>query len=203
MKAVFFDFDGVLTTDKNGTTSICKYISRTVKIDCNAFETAYRRYNERLSSGQLMHRDIWDYICKELHTDIPYDCLFRSFIHTPIDNDMIRLVKQLRGCGLKTGMITDNKRDRIDAIMAYYNWYHLFDAVTVSADIGSGKSHIDIFNSACNNVAVTPNESIFIDNSEKNLLIPQKMGMHTFLYNDAHRDTAKLITYLQSLGISC
>jgi len=203
MKAVFFDFDGVLTTDKSGTISICNYISHTCNMDYAAFEKVYKKYNVRLLKGQLTHREIWGSICKELNADIPYDSLFESFINTPIDNDMIHLLKQLRECSLKIGMITDNKRDRIDTVMAYHSWYSLFDVVTVSADIGSGKSHMDIFNIACEKMAVMPNESVFIDNSEENLLIPDKMGMFTFLYDDVYRDISKLVAYLQSLGIPC
>ena len=203
MKAVFFDFDGVLTTDKTGSLSICKYVSDKSKIDIDIFADAYGQYNDKLLYGQLTHRDVWGDICKSLNVAIPYDILFESFIFTPVDNEVVKLVKQIKASGLKTGMITDNKRDRIDAIVAYHNWYSLFDVIAVSSTVGSGKERADIFNVACNQAEVQPNESIFIDNTETNLVIPKAMGMKTFLYDDMSRKTDCLISYLQTFGISC
>ena len=201
MKAVFFDFDGVLTTDKTGTTSVCNYIGSKTGMSPSAFGAVYSQYNAQLSNGRLTHRDVWDDICTKLNKNIPYDLLFESFIHTPIDNDMLSVLKQIKSIGLKTGMITDNKLDRVDAIIAYYNWYSLFDTVVVSADIGSGKRNKDIFDIACSKAAVKPDECIFIDNKRENLLIPEKMGMKTFLYDDALRDIGSLIMWLRNLGI--
>ena len=201
MKAVFFDFDGVLTTDKTGSASICKYVSRKTRIDLEVFAAVYRQYNEQLLYGKLTHRDIWGDICKELKTNIPYEVLFESFVFTPIDNDIVNLIRQIKNAGLKAGLITDNKRDRIDAIISYHHWYSLFDVIAISSEVGSGKDKADIFNITCDKIAVPPDECIFIDNTEKNLVIPGTMGMATFLYNDMLRNTDCLIAHLRKLGI--
>ena len=172
-------------------------------MEYGVFAPVYRQYNERLLCGRLTHRDIWGDICRELQKDVPYEILFESFIHTPIDNEIVKLIERLKSAGLKTGLITDNKRDRIDAVISHYNWHSLFDAIVISSDVGSGKEQPEIFNIACNKAAVPPNECVFIDNSAKNLVIPETMGMSAFLYDDAFRNTSRLIEHLQSLGICC
>ena len=93
MKAVFFDFDGVLTTDKTGSLSVRKYVSNKSKIDIDNF---YRQYSDKLLYGQLTHRDVWGDICKSLNVAIPYNILFESFIFTPVDNEIVKLVKQIK-----------------------------------------------------------------------------------------------------------
>lgn len=201
MKAVLFDFDGVLTTDKTGSSSICNYVSKKAGIHLNTFETVYRRYNKELLYGKLMHRDIWDDVCRDVGYDIPYDYLFESFISTPIDNEMIRLVHVIKNAGLKTGIVTDNKRDRIDVIKAYHGWYSLFDVISISAEIGSGKENEHIFNKTLHLLSVVPQDCIFIDNSEKNLLVPAEMGFTTILYDDEKRSFDLLVNHLKDLGV--
>ncbi|MGI6239510.1 MAG: HAD-IA family hydrolase [Christensenellales bacterium] len=201
MKAVFFDFDGVLTLDPTGSHSICHDVSKQSGIDLKTFSAAYRKYNRQLLYGEKMHRDIWDGLCRDLGAAIPYTLLYESFLHTPIDLDMLNLVKAIRRAGIKTGMITDNKRDRIDAIRSFYNWYSLFDAVAVSAALGSGKSNPDIFHWALHQIGAAPTDCIFIDNSAQNLVVPRAMGIHTILYDDARRDFLALLQALRALGV--
>ena len=46
IKAVLFDFDGVLTTDATGSESICKYISIEAGIEYTLLLNTYRQiYN--------------------------------------------------------------------------------------------------------------------------------------------------------------
>ena len=76
IKAVLFDYDGVLTTDKTGSYSICKYISSTANIDYELFSNEYRKYNEDLLIGKVKHEDIWKDLCKALGKEINIRYLF-------------------------------------------------------------------------------------------------------------------------------
>ena len=52
----------------------------------------------------------------------------------------------------------------------------LFDAICVSAEVGSGKESEVIFKKALSLLGVKPEEAVFIDNQEKNLIVPVKMA---------------------------
>lgn len=202
MKAVFFDFDGVLTTDATGSASICRYIAAETGLDLKTFEKAYYKYNDDLLYGRTTHRDIWNKLCDDLNTYIDITVLSQSFINTPIDNYMISIVRQSKEKNYITGMITDNKKDRMDEIVHYYHWDNLFDTLTVSADIGSGKDHEQIFLSALQSLSLEPNECVFIDNQQKNLIIPRKMGMHVVFFDDVKRNYPELKQTLNDMGVS-
>lgn len=201
MKAVLFDFDGVLTTDHSGSFSVCSYVSRAAGIDPEAFSAAYGRYNPQLQSGQRTHREVWGHICQELGRAIPYEILFQSFLATPIDWEMVALVRELKSKGCRTGLVTDNKQDRLDAVLAFYNWYGLFDAIALSSAVGTGKDDPAIFDLVCNRLSLTPEDCVFIDNSARNLVIPQRMGFATILYDDKVRDLAGLAGRLKGFGL--
>ena len=144
IKAILFDFDGVITIDRTGSKTICNYISSVMNIDFQLFTKEYRKYNDQLLIGTINHKDVWPRLCDSVGVNIPYQVLIESFRNTKVDNRVIELIKSLKIHGYKTGMVTDNKKDRIDEIVKWNNWYDIFDYVSVSADIGSGKNTKEI-----------------------------------------------------------
>lgn len=203
IKAVLFDFDGVLTTDKTGSETIGKYISAQANIEYESFRLAYRKYNDDLLCGKFTHRDIWDSLCEDIGVKIEYSILEDSFINTPIDAKMLELLKLLKSKNYKTAMITDNKADRMDAIVSHLNWSGLFDVIAVSAKVGTGKEHQAIFNITLEKLMLLPNECVFIDNKHDNLLAPASVGMHTLFFDDLQRDIEGLKIQLDALGVLC
>ncbi len=97
--------------------------------------------------------------------------------------------------------MTDNKADRIQRIAGHYGWDHLFDLITVSADVGSGKDKSAIFQKTLEGLAMRPDECVFIDNNPKNLLVPQSMGMHAVYFDHEKRDFKELYENLRKVGV--
>lgn len=200
IKAVLFDYDGVLTTEKTGSYSICKYISSTANIDYEIFSNEYRKYNEDLLIGKTTHEEIWKDLCKSLGREINIRYLFDSFKNTPINLKMFELVKNLKKA-YKTGLITENESDRVDAVTRHQKLNELFDVIKATAEIGSGKDDEEIFVRAVKALSVSCNECVFIDNQEKNLLIPKKLGMSVILYDQKENNIKELVTGLKKLDI--
>ena len=188
VKAVLFDFDGVLTTDATGSYSICSYISKNANINKDLFQKEYYKYNEKLLYGEISHKDIWSRLCENLGQDIPYKILEESFINTPIDTEMMKLVYSLKEQGYKIAMVTDNKKDRIYSIVNYHNLDKVFDFIAISADVGSGKKEYEIFTQAIDKLQVQAEECVFIDNNKENLIVPRKMGMKVIYFDDSNRN---------------
>jgi putative hydrolase of the HAD superfamily len=201
IKAIFFDYDGVMTIDKTGTQSICNYISENYCIDKNIFEKEYRKYNNDLLYGKTTPEKIWNELCSNLNERIPYSILYDSFVNTPIDIEMHNLAKKIKEKGVKTGLITDNKMDRIKIIAEKYELDKIFNVIKISAEIGSGKDNEDIFRIALNEIECKPYECVFIDNQERNLIIPKKMGIKTIFYDDEKRDINGLKKEMEEYGI--
>jgi putative hydrolase of the HAD superfamily len=201
MRAILFDFDGVLTTDATGSTSICNYISKKTGIDLDVFKKEYYKYNDDLLYGKTTHDNIWANLCRNLNTDINISVLYDSFIDTPIDGQMVAIAELLKEQNYKIGMITDNKKDRIKSIVKHYGWEKLFDVITVSAEVGSGKDNEEIFIQTIKALKLTADECVFIDNQEKNLLVPKKMGMSVIYFDHVKRDFSKLNQALIEIGV--
>lgn len=201
IKAIIFDFDGVLTTDAGGSQSICNYICRKTGLDLEMFENEYYKYNDDLLYGKTTHKDIWDKLCEGLHARIDFDLLYESFINTTIDGQMTAIAEKLRQQNYKIGMVTDNKKDRVDAIIKYYDWNKVFDVITVSAEVGSGKENREIFEQTLERLHVHADECVFIDNQEKNLIVPTSMGMHVLYFDHEKRDYKKLLQEFRNFSV--
>lgn len=202
IKAILFDFDGVLTTDASGSLSIYNYICKKTGLDMEKFENVYYKYNDDLLYGKISHEDIWEKLCKELNYKIDINILHESFINTPIDSQMMAFIAELKKQNYKIGMVTDNKKDRIDDIVKYYDWNKIFDCITISAEIGSGKDHDETFKKTIECLNVNADECVFIDNQEKNLIIPKRMGMKVIYFDDKKRNYQKLIKQFKDLSIN-
>ena len=201
IKAVLFDFDGVLTIDKTGSATITNYISDTCGIPLENVKSCYYKFNKQLLLGETTHQEIWKDFCQSLGQDIDYSILLDSFKLTRLDDKMIELVKELKERYL-IGMVTDNKCDRISTILEYRGLNPYFDVVAISACIHSGKATRDIFDYVLNTLNVSANECVFIDNTEKNLVVPKQMGMSTIFYNDDNRDFDLFVRDLGKRGLN-
>jgi putative hydrolase of the HAD superfamily len=201
IKAILFDFDGVLTLDATGSETIRNYICKETGLDKELFKKEYKKYNNQLLYGKTTHEEIWGNICSGINKEIDIQVLYDSFINTPINNEMYDLVKEIKNRNYKTAMVTDNKKDRIESAATHFGLDKLFDEIIVSAEIGSGKEAKEIFITTIQRLNVNADECIFIDNSEKNLVAPKVMGMKTIFYNHEERNVVRLTKELRDFGV--
>ncbi|MBU0589132.1 MAG: HAD-IA family hydrolase [Gammaproteobacteria bacterium] len=201
LKAVFFDFDGVLTTDKTGSATTTHYISQKTGIELSTVKAAFARHNTALTLGKTTHSEIWRQLCDDLGQSLSISLLHEAFESTPLNKEMFTLARSLRQAYL-VGIITDNKKDRIDYLRRQHNLDALFDFVIVSAEVGSDKGEQSIFLTALRSTGVKASEAVFIDNNKENLMVPSALGMKTCFHDDERNDVQVLVKLLQELGVA-
>lgn len=200
IKAIFFDYDGVLTTDKTGSHTTTRYLSQVTGIELSAIKAAFNRYNQDLTLGRATHADIWPDLCIELGQALRIELLHEAFESTPLNAEMLSLARRLRK-GHSVGIITDNKQDRMDHLKRHQGLASWFDPIVVSAEIGSDKSSTEIFLHALNRAGARPQEAVFIDNNYENLAAPNALGIQTIFHDDETNDIDALLRHLQALGV--
>jgi len=199
IKAVLFDFDGVLTTDKTGSLTTARYLSKKTGIELSHVQSVFRRFNNDLTLGKTTHEQIWGSICGGLGKNMSIALLKEAFESTPMNARMLKLARELRS-RYAVGIVTDNKKDRIDHLKKVHSLPSLFDPITVSAEIGIGKDNPKIFLDVLRRLCANPHECIFIDNSEDNLIAPSAIGIKTIYFNDEKQDFNALFAALKGHG---
>jgi len=199
-KAIFFDFDGVLTLDQTGSLTTTRHISKVTGIDPRRVEAAFALFNDDLTRGKCTHAAVWADIRRALRADVDISLLEEAFASTPLNNEMFALARRLKPRYV-VGMITDNKQDRMDCLERLHRLSSDFDPIVVSAAVGSTKADRAIFERALALARVEPAECIFIDNSVRNLLVPQEMGIVGMHFDDVTNNVPVLLGQLTERGI--
>ncbi len=200
IKAVFFDYDGVLTTDKTGSMTTTRYLSQATGMDFAEVKAVFARHNKDLTLGRTTHARIWATVCRELGKEMPISLLHEAFGSTPVNGGMFSLARRL-GASYAVGIITDNKKDRMDHLKTTQKLAALFKPIVVSAEIGASKEGKEIFLHALSVASVRPEESVFIDNNQANLVAPSALGIHALFHDDEANDLPALVGKLNALGV--
>lgn len=145
---------------------------------------------------------MWDSFCINIGQKLDYSILIESFKNTLLDKEMIEFLKELK-LNYLIGMVIDNKVDRIETILEYNNLKRYFDVVSISAKLQSGKDKKFIYEDTILNLKIQPEECVFIDNTENNLVIPRSMGMCMVLFDNENRCVYRFKQDLKSLISSC
>jgi putative hydrolase of the HAD superfamily len=191
IKGVFFDYDGVLTTDKTGSLTTCRHLSSRTGIELNVLANVLHSFNPDLSVGKRSYTEIWPEVCSMLGQRVPLELLAEAFESTPKNAPMFALANELRRSSV-VGIITDNKKDRMDHLRKVQRLDELFSPIVVSAEVGYTKEDAQIFETALAGCGLPASSCLFIDNSRANLLRPQALGMHTIHFDDESKDVAGL-----------
>lgn len=202
MKAVFFDFDGVLTIDGAGSFTTCTNIQKRIPdVSFDHILKCYRVNHPKMLLGQTTHAAVWEEFCGCVGKDLDIKVLDEAFKKTPMNTRMMDLVKKLKR-HYKLGIITDNSKERLDTIKQEMRLSDLFEIIVVSGETGIRKDSDETFMNALVLAGCKPGECVFIDNSEDNLLAPKKLGWHTIFHDHRKNDVDFVIGELKKLGVS-
>lgn len=196
-RAVFFDYDGVLTLDATGTQTTMRYLANWLDFPCAQVEAAWREAATLLGNPFCRHEVLWAAFCEKLGRAVPLELLPEAFASTRLDLAMLDLASRLR-VNYPVGIITDNCPDRFDFLCRQQKLDACFDPVLVSSFVGHTKASPVIFEQAVQRVGLAAHECIFIDNSPANIAVAEKSGLSGLYFDDRRRDVAGLVEQLKS-----
>ncbi|MFI1680556.1 HAD family hydrolase [Streptomyces sp. NPDC020607] len=109
------------------------------------------------------------------------------------DPDMITLVATLRAEGRRVGLLSNSLGDRC------YDGFDLpgmFDAVTVSGEIGVRKPSRRAYAVACERLGVRPEDTVMVDDLPQNIVAAERLGIAGVVHRDAPTTAAGLAKLL-------
>jgi FMN phosphatase YigB (HAD superfamily) len=202
IEAIFFDYDGVLTLDKTGTLTTCRYLSRRTGIPYESFRQSFELHAEDLRIGKLTRLQVWPAVCAALGRELSRTLLIEAYQSTPTNEPMFALARRLKAHHT-VGIITDNTKDRFDCLKVHQRLPDLFSPIILSAEVGSTKGAPAIFQRALAAAKVRPERAIFLDNSKANVVVAQTLGMKGIHFDDERNDVDALARILVAeFGVS-
>jgi len=185
VKALFFDFGGVLLQHMDGIDHRA-IESRLGLPEKTLFNCLYRdsRYFE-LHVGACTH-DEWIESVRAAaarHAGAKADALMEAWQNAehPLNPDMLALVRALKSRGYLLGIISNTIPGLEDRLReGLPEFIDLFDIRVGSGDIGIAKPDEGIFRHALDGLGVRPQESVFTDDVRKYAEAARALGMHGF-----------------------
>lgn len=183
IKAVIFDFGGVLTVEHD--VEFFKEFSNKLKISYDIFMEAFRKFSRDYFKNRLTKEQFWENIQKELgieYPENPMDLLqekYRKEIPKPGMVDLIKKLKQRYVVALLSNvdpdMLNFNKENKV---------YDIFSTVVLSSEVGHVKPEKEIYEILLEKIKIPANQCVFVDDRERNLSPAKELEMHTILFKN-------------------
>lgn len=204
MKAVLWDFGGVLTTSPFDAFRDYE--------EANGLEPGFIR---RLNSTNP-HTNAWARFERSEVTATEFAALFEAeaeaaggkvraatlmaALRGELRPEVVRAVERCRE-HVKTGLLTNNFiADRAagdgEEANIYRHVMDLFDVVVESSKVGHRKPDMRFYEMACELLAIDPTEAVFLDDLGVNLKPAREMGMRTIKVTDPAQALIELQSYL-------
>jgi putative hydrolase of the HAD superfamily len=140
-----------------------------------------------LERGELAETEFEELLAAELVTATggtvrAAGLLRRMFAGSIVDQDMHALVRQCRGAGLRSGLLSNSWGRQ-----AYprHLFIELFDDVVISCEVGMRKPEERIFLLAAGRLGLAPAECVFIDDTGGNVAAAAALGFAVVHHADA------------------
>ena len=193
IKNVIFDYAGVLVDlDENTLIEKLGYDKKTAKyLTSILFKTELFKAYQR---GELDAENFALYLvfkypdyAKEIRNILNADI---SQLISP-NPDMINLAKTLKDNNIKT-FIMSNSTPETASIIRNSEYAQYFDGLILSSETHFLKPTDIAFEYACYNHNISPNDTLFIDDSSKNITSAKNIGMLTILCKNPKSAVAEI-----------
>ncbi|MCA9332843.1 HAD family phosphatase [Candidatus Saccharibacteria bacterium] len=175
IKAVLFDCFGVLTGD------LWKQFvdSQPEDVDTHLL----KELNRQLDSGYIGREQFLNEVHKEAGS---YPQEVEKLLNNELSKNvlMLDIIRELKGRGYKIGLLSNISSNWIRDSFLTINEQDLFDAMIMSFEVKVAKPSPEIYNIACEKLACSPSEILFIDDGEDNCRGANSIGMKTIHYID-------------------
>ena len=136
----------------------------------------------------------WKKSCKDL--GIPLGAFVQAFLTYDLSPEMFAYLHTLKA-RYPLMLHSDNFATTVTVIRKDPHFTELFDRMFFSNEMGLRKTGEEAFRHVLAELGKKPEECVFIDDQEKNLVAPKKLGMHTVLF----KNLEQLKQEFEKLGI--
>jgi len=200
IKAVIFDYGGVVKGGHN--------LKRDIGLIYGISEEEVKEMEEKtepifseLNKGLINEEEFWQKFSKTIGKPIPDNCIELSrkiYEETFLFfSEVIDLVKKLKTLGIKTAVLSNILNFQAE-IIRKKDGYKEFDVVLLSYEEGLEKPDSDFYHLAIKRLNMKPEECIFVDDKEKNLLPAINLGMKTILAKNPQQTVEDVISMIES-----
>ena len=195
IKNIIFDLSEVIISGYRGIEEIVlesQYGTfENQKLLENEAELDSMRENEfflNLLRGKLTEEEYLNNVLRNKNWNVSIEQLkviIRSNLNRPVEGT-IEIVKELKG-KYQLILLSDHAREWMKYIEEKNKDLKLFDQKIFSYDIGATKSEVQTFRTVIEQTGIVADETLFIDDYEKNVKNAEAVGIHGIVFKNAEQ----------------
>lgn len=194
LKTIIFDLSDVLI---QGATGMSKLINK--KLRSNLTDSDLLTENlGNLFVGKISETEYWQSVIDKTSLEISIDELKgivrKNFKEIKGTRQIIEKLQQ----HYKLGLLSNHTKEWVEYCEGHFHYEKLFNSVAYSYNSHATKPSDKIFKFLLEKLEAKPEETLFIDDYEKNVLAAKKLGLQAIKFTSPHQ----LIAQLRELGIS-
>lgn len=183
IKAIIFDYGGVLGSDADEWETTFREIPQLTGLSPSKIQEVFEKHWPKLKLGKEPIKDFWVEITRLSKKEVDSEKLHQIYTGSVLINkDAINLVKKLKSEDFKLAILANESKEGINAKIKKFRLEELFDKIYCSAFLGMAKPRKEVFEYAIKDLNQKPEEMLFIDNQEPNILTARSLGIPAILF---------------------
>lgn len=116
-----------------------------------------------------------------------------------LDQSLIDIIKKMRNQDFKIVLLSNANNSFFERKVypTYPEFKNLFDEIIISSEVGMVKPDKEIYLHTLEKISSKPEECVFVDDNEENVLASERLGIVGYVYTDSK----SFAEYLKTLGI--
>jgi epoxide hydrolase-like predicted phosphatase len=193
IRAVIFDFGGVVYKEVMGF--IYEDTGKRFGIEPSVVRDESKQLQAEWQKNKITSEEFWRRLASNLKiVDVQAlkEVWDKTFVeHTAPNEKTIEIIKKLKANGYEVVVLSNT----IEPHAAYHKLkknFDLFSFVFLSFEIGMRKPDRELYEYVLKQLNVHPEQCLFVDDSEKNVLAAEEVGMHAIHFKNAEQLEAEL-----------
>jgi epoxide hydrolase-like predicted phosphatase len=186
IKVIISDLGGVFLN--RGIWKFWDYLEGEFEIQFEQGKNSFLKYYKSYFSGEISEEEFWDKFLTDIELEENWMGLRSILLNFFEPNEgMIELYKRLRSTGVKLILLSDQTKEWWVFLNNKFEIESHFDSTIVSALVGVNKPDPKIYQLAFEASNSKPEECLFIDDLEHNLIPARDMGIQTILFENSEQ----------------
>ena len=196
LRAVVFDYGMVLTGEPDPTAYAA--LLRVTGLPVAQFEPLYWADRSALDEGKLTGIAFWQKFMRDAGMPPNQEMVeelnrWDVRLWTTENPAMLAWQLAIKQRGLLTAILSNMGDDVLASVERKFDWIHRFDVLVWSCQLGVVKPYPAIYRHMLNELAVQPEETLFIDDRLPNIEAARALGMQAIEFSTIERLRADLI----------
>jgi len=198
IKTVIFDFGGVLGPNANEWNTKYKEILKLTGLTAMEMNEIWPIHWADIKTGKKDLKIFWHEVIKRARRKVNLEDIEKVYEENiSVDLNVIGLATELKKKGFNIVVLANESKKAMDIKIKKFGLSKLFSRIYCSAHLGMAKPDKKIFKHVLKELKQSPEETVFIDDKERNIEVAQQLKMNAILF----RNIKQLKKELKSFGI--